>query len=157
MSDKTKLRFVFLGLILIIVGLCVGYLSKNFVMRQYDAARLARFAHQIADTDRIVGTWKPSSVHLTLTGDDAKKVVRAVSSAVSVRMSNAELACKYSAIATFYRGTNVLGHIEMCNSLFLLKPSEPPFVDGSGLLEAVVYTPVLEALRESYQKSNDTK
>lgn len=157
MSDKTKMRFVFLALLLIIVGLCAGYLTKNVILRQYDAVRLARFAHQIADTDRIVGTWERSSVRLTLMGDDAKKVVRAVSSAVSARMPNAEFACKYSATATFYKGTNVLGHIEMCNSLFLLKTSQPPFFDDSGSLEAVVYTPALEALRESYRTSNETR
>jgi hypothetical protein len=157
MSDKTKIRFAFLALLLVIVGLCVGYSARNVIMRQYDAARLARFAHRIADTDRIVGTWEHSPVHLTLTGDDARKVVRAVSSAASARLPNAELACMYSAKAIFYRGTNVLGHIEMCNSLFLLKFSQPPFVDSSGLLDTAIYTPVLEALRQSYRTNGETK
>jgi hypothetical protein len=157
MSDKTRMRLALLVLLLIIAGLCAGYLAKNIILRQYDAARLARFAHQIVDTDRVVGAWERSSVHLTLTGDEAKKVVRAVSSAVSARMPNAEFACKYSATATFYRGTNVLGHIDMCNSLFLLKSSEPPFADGSGLLDTAVYAPVLAALRESYRTNDETK
>jgi hypothetical protein len=157
MNKKIELRFVFLVLILIIVGLCVGHLSKNFVMRQYDAARLANFANRIADADRIVGTYPQTSVSLMLTGDNARKGIQAVSSAVSARMPNSEFACLYDVKATFFKGTNVLGEIRMCGPLFLLNHDQPPFVDGSGLLETVIYTPVQEALREFYQTNVETK
>ncbi len=157
MNKKIEPRFVLFGVILIVVVLCVGYLSKNFVLRQYDAARLSRFAHRIADADHIVASFYRSSVSLTLTGDNATKIVRAVSSASSARMPNEEFACKYDLKATFYRGTNVLGDIQMCGSLFLLNWGQPPFFDYSELLDTAVYTPALEAERESYQKSGPTK
>jgi len=156
MNKKIDPWFVLFAVILIVIGCWVGYLSKNFVMRQYDAARLARFAHRIADADHIVATTY-DSISLTITGDSVAKVLRAVSSAVSARMPDAEFTCKYGVTATFYKGTNVLGGIEMYKSLFLLNPNQPPFGDSSRVLDTTINTPVEEALRESYRKSAETK
>jgi hypothetical protein len=157
MSDKPKLRLAFLLPLLIIVGLCVGVPLIRFVLREYDTTRLAKFAHRIADTDRIVGTYARSSVSLTLTGDDARKVVRAVSSAKSDRPPfGMKSSCSFFGKATFFRGTNVLDHIEMCGSLFLIHYSEPPFRDDTGLLDTLVNTPLVKALEESWQKENGT-
>lgn len=157
MNKKIELRFVILALMLIFVGLCVGHVSKNFVLRQYDAARLASFARRIADADRIVGTYPKTSVSLTFTGDNARKAIHAVSSSVSARMPNSEFACLYDVTATFYKGANALGEIKMCDSLFLLNHNQPPFADVSGFLVPFVYTPVQDARREFYSTNNETK
>jgi hypothetical protein len=121
----------------------------NDIKLRYDAARLAIFAHRIANADRVVGTWSGSSASLTLTGDDAQKIVRAVSSAVSARMPDKQFALLYPERATFYKGTNVLGQIGMAGSLFLVNHSEPPF--GSRLLSTMISTPLEEAERESWR------
>ena len=149
MSDKTKTRVVVFVLLLAIGGLCGSYFARFGILRLYDATRLEIFAHRIASADHVVGVWADSPVALTFTGDDAQKIVRAVSSAASARMPNAEFALAYSGRAVFYRGTNALGQILFANSLFLLKTSEPPF--GSKLLDTMMTTPLIEAEREYWQ------
>lgn len=148
-SSKTTKRFMVVALLLAGAGACGGYLGRNIIMRQYDAARLARFARRIAATDRVVATCvEDRSIRLTFMGDAAKRVAGAVSSGGSARLPGAEFAAAYDVFATFYRGSNVLGQIKLCGSLFLLDSNESPCISGS--LEAAVYKPVLEALRESY-------
>ena len=154
MNKKTKTRLIGFVLLLAIVGLCVSYLARFGILRLYDAARLDIFAHRIASADRVVGIWADSPVALTFTGDDAQKIVRAVSSAASARMPDKEIALKYSGRATFYRSTNVLGHILFADSLFLLKTTEPPF--GSRLVDTMMSTPLMQAERE-YWRTNLTK
>ena len=148
LSYEIKFRFIVLAILLIIAVVFVGHLSENFVLRQYDAACLAIFAHRIADADRVVVTWGGSPVSLTFTGGDAQKIVRAVSGAVSARMPNAELALMYSERVTFYKGTDALGEVSMAYQLFLLKHREPPFADRSGTLYTLVSTPFEKAVRE---------
>jgi len=154
MSNKIKFRLVLLVLLLITVGLCVAPLSMDDLMLRYDAARLAIFAHRIAGADRVVGTCSGSSASLTFTDDAAQKIVRAVSSAVSARMPRKEFALAYTGRATFYRGTNVLGQIEVADSLFLLKSSQPPF--ASRLLDTIISTPLEAAARESWRTNDET-
>lgn len=147
-------RLVLAALLLISVGICGGYLGRNIIMRQYDAMRLASFAHRIAETDRVVaGCVEDRSIRLTFAGDAAKRVVGAVSSGASARLPDAEFTAAYDVVATFYRGTTVLGRIELSSSLFLLGSNDPPF--ASDALENLVYTPVLEALRESYSRQTE--
>jgi hypothetical protein len=123
-------------------------------LKLYDFFRLARFAHQIAQTDRIVTTRVRSSVSLTITGEAARKVVRAVSSAASHRPPfGMATSCSFMEKATFYRGTNVLGDIEICSSLFLIRGAQPPFIENSGVLNATVCKPV----RAAYNKEEEAK
>lgn len=158
MSDKSKLYVIFLLPLLIIVGWYAG----NYALWKYDAAfdgvRLEQFAHRIADTDHIVATYSQSSVSLTVTGDNAKKVVRAVSSAKSDRppLGHSNI-CRLMAKATFFKGTNVLDNIEMCSSLFLISHGKCPYRDDTGLLKAVVFTPIVKASEESWDKKHETK
>jgi uncharacterized membrane protein len=148
-SSKTTKRLVLAGLLFAGVGLWVGYLGRHSIIRQYDAARLATFARTIADADQVVATcWEDKSVRLAFTGDDAKRVVGAVTSGVSARLPDGEFAAAYDVVATFYRGTNTLGQIKLCAPLFLLESNDSPFL--SQTLETRVYRPVLEALHETY-------
>src|SRR5512136_2112298 len=74
-SSKITKRLVFVALLVVGVGACGGYLSRNIIMRQYDAVRLATFARRIADTDRVVATCREDrSTRLTFAGDAAKRV-----------------------------------------------------------------------------------
>jgi hypothetical protein len=155
MSAKPKFRLIFLLPVLVVL---VVVLAKP-TLGLYDSLRLARFAHRIADTDRIVTTFARSSVSLTITGDDAKKVVRAVSSASSDRPPfGMASSCSFMARATFFRGTNVLDDIEICSSLFLIHETEPPFRDDSKLLDTAVYQPIAAAFEKEqeakYQSPN---
>jgi hypothetical protein len=121
----------------------------------YDSLRLAWFARRIAGADRIVATNWEASVSMTITGDDAKKVVRAISSAGSGRPPlGMDWANIYGVNARFYRGTEVLGEIEMDGGgLFLIHYHEPPFRDDTGVLLRVLYKPLSELYKAERMKS----
>jgi hypothetical protein len=132
----------------------------SFLFAPYDASRLAWFAHRIAGTDHIVGTRWMSSVSVTITGDDAKKVVAAISSAGSGRPPcwGMEWANSYGIKAKFYRGTKVLGEIVMDGGgLFLIHHHQPPFLDGTGLLHDLLCQPVIEAAHEAEMKKLESQ
>src|ERR1044071_7657413 len=93
----------------------------------YDRIRLASFAHRIAKADRVVGTYARSSATLTLTGEDARSVVRAVSLAAPHRPPfGMASSCSYFSKAMFYNGTNVLDYVVVCGPYFLIH-SDPPY------------------------------
>jgi hypothetical protein len=144
MSSNGKIRFTILGVALLLVIVFVGHtISAKLALRKYDAAHLASFAHRIADADRIVGTFHDSKVSPTITGDDVQRVVRSVASASSHRPPS-EMA--YSVKAVFYKGTNVLGDIEIGEDIFLLDGNEDiPFQDSTGLLKDLVMIPAYKA------------
>ena len=137
-------RFVFIA-VLLAAG---GFLGRNIILRQYDAVRLWVFAGRIADADRVLAIWQRSPVEISFGGDEVKGIVQAASSGISARMPDGQFMCIYDARATFYKGTNVLGHIDICNWLFHLDSGGPPFADGSGVLESSVYAPLRERLGE---------
>ena len=62
-------------------------------------------------------------------------------------MPNVSFMCTYSAKATFRSGTKVLGEMVVCEDLFVLDGGGPPFVEESGVLQALVYVPLLDAMR----------
>ena len=156
-ESKSRVTFFVVGLVIIVFWLlCLPVL--RFVFMPYDAARLAPVAHRIADADRIVGTYARSSVSVTVRGDDAKRIIRAVSSGSPARPSfGMDWACIYDVKATFFKGTNVLDDIEICSSLFLLHHSKPPFRDDTGLLHDIVYAPVSKAAQEAEMKKIETQ
>lgn len=148
-SSKITKRFVFLTFLLVAIGTCGGYFGRYAIMRQYDVVRLRSFAHRIAETDRVVATClEDRSIRLAFTGDAMKQLVEAVSSSPSARLPDAEFPAAYDVSAAFYKGSNLLGQVRLCGSLFLLDGNESPFFSDS--LETKLYKPVLEALRESY-------
>jgi hypothetical protein len=137
MSRIGKIRFTILGAALLLGIVFVGHtISAKLALRRYDAAQLASFARRVADADRIVGTFHDSKVSPTITGDDVRKVIRAVASASSRRPSSGTWAMMYSVKAVFYMGTNVLGEIEIGEDMFLTDGNEDiPFLYTSGLLK----------------------
>ena len=120
----------------------------------YDTLRLAWFSHRIAGTDRIVATYWPSSVSVTITGDDVKKVVRVISSAGSGRPPfGTDWANIYDVNVRFYSGTKALGEIEIdSGGLFLIHYHRPPFRESSGLLVDLVHKPVLGTAHQAELK-----
>ena len=155
MSNKFKLQAVLLPTALVAVGLCIYSFSlAKAAWQDYDDARLAAFAHQINSADHIVATYSFGSVNLTTTGEDAKRVIRAVSSSTSARPpSGTKYKCEYNVKAAFLRGTNVLGDIEICSDFFLIHHNQPPFRDDTGLLKAMVYEPT----EDVYFKEREAK
>ena len=124
----------------------------------YDSLRLAWFAHRIAGADRIVATNWLSSVSLTITGDETKKVVRAISSAGSGRPPlGRDWANVYEVNAKFCRGMKVLGEIEMDGGGLFLHYHRPPFRESTGLLHDLVYKPISEAARAAEMKKSETQ
>jgi hypothetical protein len=147
MSNKLKLRVALLLTALFAVGLCIYSFSlTKLAWQEYDDARLAAFARQIDSADHIVATFKSGSVSLIIAGEDAKKVVRAVSLSKSHRPpSGSKWKIYYSVNAAFLRGTNVLGDIEICSQAFVIYHDQSPFQDDTGLLKAIVYEPTSDA------------
>jgi hypothetical protein len=147
MSTRPKMRVVWTWVTLVILA---AFIIKFTV---YDTLRLAWFSHRIAGTDRIVATNWVNSVSMTITGDDTKKVVRAISSAGSGRPPlGTDWANVYDVNVAFYRGTTVLGKIEMDGGgLFLIHYHRPPFREGTRLLHDLVYKPLSEAARKKFE------
>src|SRR5262245_50131232 len=126
-SGHTRSGGAFRGLVLLAVVAVLALLLAKPGLRWYDGWRLASFTRRIAATDRIVGTFAQSPVVVPFTGDEVRKVVSAVEGAKSARLpSGQDWACSFMAKATFLQGTNTLGTVWMCNSLFLIDPRRPP-------------------------------
>jgi hypothetical protein len=123
MSDKPKypvVQILFLAAVISIMA-AMGAFRPIIVpiQEKMDDHRLAKFAHQIAATDHIIATKntfflrKPMS--LSLTGEEAKRVVQAVSSG----KANRELDMSQGpARVRFFQGTNILGEIATDGELF---------------------------------------
>jgi hypothetical protein len=159
MMSNRKIRLMSFGAALLLVIVFVGHtISVKLASRKCDAARLASFAHQIAGTDRIVGTFRnfdDSKVILTITGDDVGKVVRAVASASSDRPGGGMIYDgTYPVTAVFYKGTNDLGNIEIgefIEGIFLIDTNEDlPLKDSTKLLRDLVMIPA----RKAYEKND---
>ena len=123
--------------------------GPNIILRQYDALRLATFSRRTATADRVVASWVGSSVQLTFAGDELKKIIRGTSSGTSARMPDAVFMSSPSAKATFYRGTNILGHLSMGRELFAIDSGGPPFFDN-GLLKTTIHDPLRQKSHEAY-------
>ena len=147
MSTRPKIRALWSWVIL---ALLATLLIKFTV---YDSLRLAWFVHRIAGADRIVATNWVGSVSVTVTGDDTKKVVQAISSAGSGRPPfGTDWRNVYNVNAKFYRGPKVLGEIEMDGGgLFLIHYHRPPFRESTGLLHDLLYKPLSEAARKKLE------
>jgi hypothetical protein len=146
-----------IGVPLVLVGVAIifGIIFRNFILLQYDAVRLAIFAHRIADTDRMVAIYPSTPVKLVLAGRDAQMVVHAIRSAGSGRMPNAEIDALYDVDVIFYKDTNHLGEIRLQNNFFVLDPRQPPF--GCGILATRIYQPVIQSLKQYWQTNGAAK
>jgi len=152
MSDKRRSTALFVIPFVIVIWLLFLPVPR-IVFKPYDSARLTLFALRISDADRVVGTMAHSSVSVTVTGEDAQKVVKQVTWASSARPPfGTDWACSYYVTATFFKGTNALTDIQMCGSLFLLHHSAPPYRYDSGALKDLVYTPLMDAFRQAEMK-----
>jgi hypothetical protein len=155
MNNQPKSQVILLLTALVAVGLCIYSFSlTKTAWWEYDNARLAAFARQIDSTDHIVVTYSSRPVNLVIAGEDAKRVVQAVSSSRSNRpRSGTRNKCQYSVKAAFLRGTNVLGDIEICSYIFLIHHDPSPFRDDTGFLKTIVYEPTTDA----YFKEREAK
>ena len=144
MSTKAK-SFVALTLLVIAVG---AYVFVSFP--------LPRFARRIASADRAVASMKHGAVSITITGEDAKQLVQAVSSAKRERppwgMTDA---CIYDVRITFFKGTEALGDILSCTRLFIV--SGKKYRDETGVLGKLAVSPVQAAYVERGRKQMESK
>jgi hypothetical protein len=60
------------------------------------------------------------------------------------------LACAFTDTATFYEGTNVVGHVLTCGSVFLIGSGGEAYKDERRVVETLFSDPLHEALRKSY-------
>ncbi len=94
-----------------------------------------QLAQQIATVDRVVLTNHPSS-SLAFSGEQAQKIVRAVSESKRIQMSkDAEVSCPDGFYLQFYRGTNLLAQLEGHDNHFFTSEGEL-YRDESRLLQA---------------------
>jgi HAMP domain-containing protein len=115
------------------------------------ASPLRRFTRRIANVDRVVATMSKSPVSIAITGEDAKLLVQAVSSAKRERppwgMGDA---CIYEVRLAFLEGTNGLGDLLSCGHLFIV--SGKKYRDDTGLLGTLAVTPIHNAYAEWWRK-----
>ena len=95
----------------------------------------AKLAQQILDADRVI-VLHAGSDPTSMTGEEARKIVKAVSSA---RWDTHAYSCTFNSHIEFCKGTNSLATISWCGRLFLTDAGQ--FSDNSG------------ALKELYNKS----
>ena len=155
---------VFIG-ILAAMGLFQPLLRP--IQEKMDNRRLAKFAQKIANTDHVVvskWTHYPSrkEMSLSLTGEDAKRVVQAVSSGRADRQVYSNI---WSARAMFLGGTNVLGEIMIDDGeLFLADGRQYRDVSfkldgdgGSGELRDLVCAPLGKIVHEAEMKELESR
>ena len=112
---------------------------------------LSRFAARIANADRVVASMSEGTASITLTGENARKLAEAVSSAKRERppLGMAD-ACIYDVRITFFQGTNVLGDILSCNRLFMVGGRK--YRDESGVIGLLAVTPAHTAYVEQQRR-----
>jgi hypothetical protein len=167
MSAKPKIRAIFLLPVLVVLAIVL----EKPILSLYDNLRLAKFAHTIATTDHVVAsewTHYPSrkQMSLSLTGEDARRVVQAVTSASSGRPPiGTAWKNMYLVTTTFFKGTNVLGEIEIDDGeLFRVDGGEYRDVsfkqvgDGvSGVLRDLVCAPLGKIVQETEMKELESR
>ncbi|MCL4178915.1 MAG: hypothetical protein KJ072_14385 [Verrucomicrobia bacterium] len=136
--------------LILLFGVVVLLLAKPGLLlpglRLYDDWRLGRFASRIAACDRIVCTLSHSAISVTLADHDVRTVIGTVSSASPARLPfGRDYAAAYDMKATFFQGTEAVGDIRICGSLFRITPNGAPFKDETGSIRALIGNPILEA------------
>jgi hypothetical protein len=94
--------------------------------------QLSIFRDRISSTDRVVAVTQSGKHMLTRTGDDAAKVVHALSSA---RRDRHPYDATFSWRLQFYRGTNLLDTVRFQDRIFAIDGSV--YSDDSGVLKAL--------------------
>ena len=171
MSDKRTFpvkQILFLVAIIFILA-AMGLFVP--IQEKIDDFHLTKLAEKIARTDHIVAsewTLYPSrkKMSLSLTGEDAKRVVQAVSSACSGRPPfGGAWKNMYLVTATFLQGTNVLGEI-MIDDGELFRVDGRVYRDvsfkldndgGSGVLRDLVCAPLGKIVHETETKELESQ
>jgi hypothetical protein len=144
MSTKAK---SLAGLLVIVVAVGTYVFVSN---------PLPRFARRIASADHVVASMKQGAVSITIAGEDATRLVQAVSSAKRERPPwGMEDACIYDVRIAFYEGTKPLGDILSCTRLFIV--SGKKYRDDTGLLGALAVHPIQNAYVEWGRKHMESK
>ena len=166
MSDKRTFSVVPILFLVAIIFILAAMGLFVPIQEKTDDFRLAKFVQKIATTDHIVAskwTLYPSrkEMSLSLTGEDAKRVVQAVSS----NKANRTLDMSQSpARVSFFQGTNVLGEILTDGELFsadgkryLDVSFKPGFGGDRGVLDHLIATPLYKMVHEAEMKELETQ
>jgi hypothetical protein len=137
------------------------------IQEKMDDRHLAKFSQKITTTDHIVAskwTLYPSrkEMSLSLTGEDAKRVVQAVSSGKGDRQVYSNI---WSVRAKFFGGTNVLGEIMIDDGeLFLADGRQYRDVSfkldgdgGSGVLRDLICAPLGKIVHDAEMKELESQ
>jgi len=147
-------RFRFDLLLLLLVLFCPLVLVSTSIIhaieKPFDANALAKFARKIAPADRIIVSHGRSPVTLTITGQDVKQVIVAVSSAKPDRNT---YACVYDTKAQFFNGTNFLSDVIGCSTILWINGRQ--YKEDTGIWDKLVHTPITKAVMESWEKRPD--
>jgi hypothetical protein len=127
--------------LILVVGAAGAYLFVSYP--------LPRFARRIASADRVVASMKQGTLSISITGEDAKRLVQVVSSAKRPRTPwpwEMQRAYFFDVRITFYEGTNELGDILSTISIF--KVNGQRYRDDTGVLGTLAVRPVHNAYAE---------
>jgi hypothetical protein len=114
---------------------------------------LAGLAKRIARADQVVASRYPYRVSLTVTGEDAARVIQAVSSA---KRDMRRFGGTFMTRTRFLSGTNFLGDIQASSSdLFLA--GDIQYSDRSDTVRRLVVAPLDKLEREAWENQPDAK
>ena len=174
MNEKSEFSFRPFLIFFVFISLYGGVIVfVPFVLRPIqetmDDRHLAKFAKEIASADRIVAIQSTLSMHhapelisLTLTGQDAKRVIQAVSSG---RADRQRYSNEYMRAAKFFSGKNVLGEIRIDGGeLFMADGRQyrgasfrPNGDGGTGALNDLICTPLEKMVEEAEIKAIESQ
>ena len=98
-------------IVIAIIGICVAVFLTRWA---WQAVVYDRFSNRIAKADHIVVSDGRDSI--IISGEKVGKIAMAIASS---SRDTLHYRAKFSLMTSFYRGTNCLGEIDICNNLFM--------------------------------------
>jgi hypothetical protein len=106
-------------LLIVVAGLCA-------------CSRQSTLARRIAKADRVIATNRYGGFSISITGEEARRVIQAVSAA---KKENPLIEASPDLRIEFFQGTNLLGAVGMCRSVIGIDGTS--YSDRTGVLEAL--------------------
>jgi hypothetical protein len=156
MSNKRTFPFMPILFLVAVVFIIAAIGLFVPIQERIDDLHLKKFAEQIAAADRVVVTRQTQTSHkamsLSFTGEDAQRIIQAVSSGRADRRLDMVMSPPR---VTFFHGTNVLAEIMTGSTLFSADGRH--YKDGSGVLDSLVYTPLIKMVHDEDMKEIESK
>ena len=122
--------------VIAVIGICLAVFLMRWIWQAVD---YERFANRIANADRVVVSDGRDSI--TITG---KKVGEIALTIASASRDSGHYKAKFSFMTSFYRSTNSLGEVDICNDLFMANGHQYRATEGA--LKTLVVEPFVNKI-----------